>query len=222
MYLSKDFLKQRYLDERLSLAAIGREVRCAASHVRKMLIAHGLSLRSVSEGVRAGYPVPVGVRFGDLTIIREADGAINRKRLCICRCACGNEVSVPLATLRAGDRKSCGCAWRRAVGEMPGDYLYTLKFQAVKRRLKFSIDAPYIWELFLQQNRCCALSGLEISFNRQRHTASLDRIDSNFGYVRGNVQWLHKDVNRMKWDMPQAKFVELVKIIAQFCQPPVR
>jgi len=71
--------------------------------------------------------------------------------------------------------------------------------------------------LFLQQNRKCALSGLELKFansakeqrNHKGTTASLDRICSSKGYVAGNVQWVHKDVNFMKQHYPQDYFVEL-------------
>jgi hypothetical protein len=31
----------------------------------------------------------------------------------------------------------------------------------------------------------------------------MDRIDSNKGYVEGNVQWVYKYVNLMKRDFPQ-------------------
>jgi hypothetical protein len=45
-------------------------------------------------------------------------------------------------------------------------------------------------------------------------TASVDRIDSSKDYVEGNVQWLHKDINRMKWDLDTDKFIELCKLVA--------
>ena len=42
---------------------------------------------------------------------------------------------------------------------------------------------------------------------------SLDRIDSNNGYVEGNVQWVHKDVNMMKKDYNQEYFINICKLI---------
>ena len=61
----------------------------------------------------------------------------------------------------------------------------------------------------------CALSGEELSFGvgRMRGTASLDRIDSSKGYVKGNVQWVHKDVNFMKRTLNQQTFVNWCKKI---------
>lgn len=62
-----------------------------------------------------------------------------------------------------------------------------------------------------------ALSGLkiELSINRKNQTASLDRIDSSKGYIEGNVQWLHKDINQMKINFNQKDFIKYCKLIAK-------
>lgn len=46
-------------------------------------------------------------------------------------------------------------------------------------------------------------------------TASLDRIDSSKGYVEGNVHWVHKDINIMKWDFPLETFIKMCKFVAE-------
>lgn len=43
---------------------------------------------------------------------------------------------------------------------------------------------------------------------------SLDRIDSNKGYVEGNVQWVHKDVNMMKQSYSNERFIGICCMIA--------
>ena len=70
-------------------------------------------------------------------------------------------------------------------------------------------------ELFLKQNRKCALTGQSIFFAKttrehdsKQTTASLDRIDSNNGYIEGNVQWVHKKLNMMKQAMPDQEFIQ--------------
>jgi len=45
-------------------------------------------------------------------------------------------------------------------------------------------------------------------------TASLDRIDSSKGYVKGNLQWVHKDINMMKNHYNQKYFIEICKKVA--------
>lgn len=84
------------------------------------------------------------------------------------------------------------------------------------RTLKFSITQQYAWELYLLQKGKCALSGLEINFPDKVEDGSfpsLDRIDSFYGYIEGNVQWVHKDLNLMKWSLGQNIFLELCKLV---------
>lgn len=63
---------------------------------------------------RPRIPVPVGTRFGALTITGEVD-AVHRfygggtVRLMVVRCDCGNERQVRLMNLRSGNTLSCGC-----------------------------------------------------------------------------------------------------------------
>ena len=67
-----------------------------------------------------------------------------------------------------------------------------------RAQIDFGID--FLWELYKKQEGKCALSGLEIVFNRKSvlNTVSVDRIDSRLGYTKENTQLVHKDVNRMK------------------------
>lgn len=45
-------------------------------------------------------------------------------------------------------------------------------------------------------------------------TASLDRINSNAAYVTGNVQWVHKHINKMKNDLPEDVFVSMCAAVS--------
>lgn len=63
-------------------------------------------------------------------------------------------------------------------------------------------------------------SGMEIRFNNtgeklNKQTASLDRIDSNIGYIKDNVQWVHKHVNQMKWNFDEDYFIDLCRKIVK-------
>lgn len=91
------------------------------------------------------------------------------------------------------------------------------------RGLVFSITIEYAWDLFLKQDRKCAISGMPIDFDlsldnlrkygHQGGLASLDRIDSKQGYIESNVQWVHKLVNRMKMDLDEVEFFSIVRQI---------
>ncbi len=98
----------------------------------------------------------------------------------------------------------------------------TINFNAKKRGLAMGVTKDEAWKLFLGQQGRCALSGCVIvirSRNKDhcanRSTASLDRIDSAKGYIRGNIQWVHKDVNRMKHDLDETRFIEFCRLIAK-------
>jgi hypothetical protein len=47
-------------------------------------------------------------------------------------------------------------------------------------------------------------------------TASLDRIDSKLGYIPGNIQWVHKTINRMKVNLPEEDFVYFCRLITDY------
>ena len=95
-------------------------------------------------------------------------------------------------------------------------YRCHIRTSAKKRNINLNISIEYAWELFKKQNGKCSLSGMDIYFstNNQYGTASLDRIDSQKGYIEGNVQWIHKDINWMKNDFKQEDFIKYCKLIA--------
>lgn len=45
---------------------------------------------------------------------------------------------------------------------------------------------------------------------------SVDRIDNDLGYLRTNIQIIHKDINRMKSDFNQDYFIQMCKLIGRY------
>lgn len=106
---------------------------------------------------------------------------------------------------------------------IPGYYLYRLKRATEEVNRNFEVTPKFLWELFLKQNKKCAISGIEIKFcpinephDRKDTTASLDRIDSSKGYTEDNVQWVHKKVNSLKSNFTDKEFIEWCKIITDY------
>lgn len=107
----------------------------------------------------------------------------------------------------------------KGFGEIPGTLWGSYKRGARIRGFSFDITIEYAWNLYLSQQKTCALSGVPISIDTtvgilNKHdgkntTASLDRIDSLKGYEKGNVQWIHKDINRLKMAWPEDYFLEM-------------
>lgn len=104
-------------------------------------------------------------------------------------------------------------SWK-GFGELSSDLFTTIKLNARERELEFDLDLEYLWNLFVLQDRKCSISGIEIFLNgkcdkKKYKTATLDRIDSTLGYIKGNVQWVHRDINKIKNNLPQDYFFYL-------------
>lgn len=150
----------------------------------------------------------------------------NKRYYWLCKCECGNKKT--LHTQRIYAIQSCGCL-RKLVGkknhrftgykEITGEYLATMRQGAKVRDLEFKITKEYLWKIFIKQNRKCALSGVDlfVKINRKdkNGTASVDRINPDKGYIIGNVQWIHKDINRMKNKYKENIFLQWCKKIAE-------
>ena len=173
----------------------------------------------------------LGKTFGQLTVVDITDPQNSNKVICDCSCGKKN-ISVHLYRLVGGRIKSCGCNKDRYLNmtgkhnvlytgyeELSGRHWGTIKRQAKERGISIEIDIKYAWELYVKQNKKCALSGIPIGFakahEKLKETASLDRIDSSKGYVEGNVQWLHKHINMMKGSYDQNYFISLCEIITK-------
>lgn len=171
-----------------------------------------------------------GSQFGRWKVISKADKK-GRHAAYLCRCECGTERVVLQTHLLRDISNSCGCSRAGArnykwtgYGEISGNYWDSLRRGAVgakarrsRRDRDFTITIEYIWDLFLDQNRTCALTGLILQFGKNQ-TASLDRINSEEGYVPGNVQWVHKDVNKMKNVFAQGHFIYMCRLVAENCE----
>ena len=171
------------------------------------------------------------VRF-DKVVALEAIGNKNGDKIWKCICDCGNicekRKSHLMRSLK-GLRLSCGCLSRRhknehpnwqGFGEIHKTHWTKIKNNAKRRRsgsIDFDVSIEYIWNLFLKQDRKCSITGIPLTFANTWHdhlsTASLDRIDSSKGYVEGNVQWVHKAINKMKTDFSQEDFIKWCEVV---------
>lgn len=148
-----------------------------------------------------------------------------------CECDCGNKFKQTKKQLVIGRRlqdfnckdKNFHRGWAfKGCGDISGDFYTQIKRGAKRRRWYFDeeISLEYLWDLFIKQNKKCALSGLDIGFStsfryaKDRQTASLDRINSSIGYTKDNIQWIHKRINSMKHTMNNDEFITFCHYIA--------
>ena len=162
-----------------------------------------------------------GKRFGKLHVIGMAEVSRNGHTKWHVRCDCGSHKVVFGTHLKQGNTTSCGCDKRpprnfAGVGKLPKTYFSSLERGARGKKgrkpIDFAIDMPYLWDLYEKQDGKCNYTGLPITF--RANTASLDRIDSSKGYIKGNVQWVHKDVNMMKRHYTEDYFKRLCFLVA--------
>lgn len=164
----------------------------------------------------------VGDIFDQLTVIDFISEKEGKKwvKYAICKCSCGKEITKRAVLIKMVENNHCGCRPRvpwQGVGKVPQFMFTRCKSSAEKRDIDFTIVIEYMARLYEQQNGKCAITGLELSFGKtssNRSDASLDRIDSDQGYIVGNLQWVHKDIQKMKMDLPQNKFIELCKLVS--------
>jgi len=152
------------------------------------------------------YQFDVGCVYGEFTVIdseivRTSNGYATVK----VRCSCGNEKMVDAYSLYKGKTTKCyKCNSRKGANNsqwkgknnIPGKTFSRLLNNAKIRKIVFNITIDDISDVFEYQNKKCVYTGLEISF--VDGTASIDRIDSSMGYIKENIQIVHKHINIMK------------------------
>lgn len=90
------------------------------------------------------------------------------------------------------------------------------------RDKEMDLTPEYLKDLFELQGKTCVYSGVTLNLwnykdrggNDKIRTASLDRIDSTKGYVKGNVQFVSMAANLFKHTMTHEQTLEFCKIIA--------
>lgn len=174
----------------------------------------------------------IGQRRNDWTIIGFSHLNQSGDQYWDAQCKCGYISKIRVYPLLNGVTKSCRhcrpqsnsgqlSPWWKGTCEFSIDYFHSIKTVAKRRKIEFNITPEYMQELFDKQKRKCAYSNLELTFSKfsgdSSKTASLDRIDSTKGYIKGNLQWVHKEINMMKMDKSHDRFIELCKLVVGTC-----
>ncbi len=121
----------------------------------------------------------------------------------------------------AGDWKCKACAshsnnFKGRIGPMPITWFEIKRKGGLGRGYQWDLEPEDIVNLYEEQEGCCALTGWPIGWPDKGLTSivSIDRIDSSEGYLKENIQLLHKDVNMSKQQHSQDYFIEMCKAVA--------
>ena len=175
------------------------------------------------------------MKFNKLTVLDTI--VQNKRKYYQVQCDCGRIDLKRKDWVESGRTKMCKpCSAKLTASKYPppvnrtgyeglsGTHYLSIKFGAKRRNIGFDVTPKFLWELYLQQNKKCALSGEDIVLvNKIKDqnvdwsiiTASLDRIDSNQGYTTDNVQWVHKRINLLKNDFTEKELLYWAKKIVE-------
>lgn len=175
--------------------------------------------------------VPIGYKFGTWTVISDGE-YINKQWRYKVQCTCGNTRLMPVSQIMKPDRyNTClRCSLGKTLSNFRESFINNIKRNAFSRGKDFADDVTpeYLYSLLEKQNFKCALTGdnllpedNSLDHLRRDLPLSLDRIDSSKGYIRGNVQWVTKQVNLMKGVMTTEELFEICsKILNHANQQP--
>ena len=159
----------------------------------------------------------------------------NKRLVADVMCDCGKVETRRFDHVKSGRTKYCkSCSAKltaknhpppinyKGVGDLSGILYSHYKRNAEKRGIAFNVSKEYLWDLLVGQDFKCRFTGVDIKLSSHSHntapdwrniTASPDRIDSSIGYVVGNIQWVEKDINKLKRDLPDDKFIAMCKSV---------
>ncbi len=85
-----------------------------------------------------------------------------------------------------------------------------------RKEYECSISPEYLKSIWEKQEGRCAYTKLPLTADANQFTTmSLDRIDSNVGYVESNVQLVCVVINKMKSNFTEDQFVGFCNLVAQ-------
>jgi len=89
-----------------------------------------------------------------------------------------------------------------------------IKFRLRRTEKHGNITYDYLIDLLNKQNGKCALSGVQMTYHlNDLSSISIDRIDSNIGYEKGNVQLVCKFINLGKNDHSNESVFYFLKLL---------
>ncbi|MDG1949887.1 MAG: hypothetical protein P8J32_03670 [bacterium] len=141
---------------------------------------------------------------------------------------CKGDVYVTKRDLNEGRKRYCssGCYHAATGNDAYDDYINGIRKRAVKKKLDFNLDKEFLIDLLeVKQKGLCSATRNPISVKKNSEksvlyeTASLDRINNNQGYVRGNVQWVMLGVNYMKLNFTEEDLHKTLALIKENYKP---
>jgi len=149
-------------------------------------------------------------------------------------CGCGENFSISKETVMRFvsdkknkyyhyDMKNFGCQCKR---KLPTSKYFSEAFLTnfkQRKNLDFNININYLDRIYEIQKGLCFYTGDQLILpNKDRfrtskeYNVSIDRLDSNYGYIKGNCVLCTKDVNMFKFTTHNKRFWDICSKISEF------
>jgi hypothetical protein len=153
----------------------------------------------------------IGNQYRYLTIIDRADNKIGKntdgkiirvQSMWVCKCVCGNIVTVSGKNLRHGTSKSCGCMGRKPSDVAFHNLYLRLKRSAEDREYSWKLDKGFVRTITSMPCHYCGALPNQISWSTKRNDTyiynGIDRLNNSTGYEEYNCVPCCKTCNSAK------------------------
>ena len=222
----------------MSFAEISQKLKTGYNQLHQYFIVKGITARRAVRRKTLRPKAPIGKTFGLWTVVSEEVkagselGYKDRILYWLVQCKCGHLAWKNPVHLKNGTSTRCKrCGNKTFIDgdkEFSIEALILSKYNQIVsnlptrkkcKNLEFSITPKDISELYEKQNHLCALSGIDLSIDLtkklQQQNLSVDRIDSNIGYTKDNIQLVDKRINMMKGTLDNEEFINLCCKVAE-------
>lgn len=216
----KQELYELYITQNLSMFEISQIKKCSESFIKTNLVYHKIPLKTCSNYIRLTLNKKQLIKeyINNNKPIRQIAKEYNTGYTNIQTLL--KKYSIPKRESHKFKKGQDNPLWKGGK-IIPASLHYDYKHGAERRNLLFDITIHDMEQQYIRQNGICAISGIKLNICASRNkakesTGSLDRIDSSKPYTIDNIQWIHKKVQQMKWNIPQNEFIEWCKVIASY------
>ena len=226
-------------DEGKTFSEIAKIIGTGSNQLHQYFQVKGKQSRRAARRTSLRPKAPINQTFGLWTVVSEEvksgkeiyPGSTQRTLYWLVQCQCGHLAWKNPSHLKDGTSTRCKHCGNKSYLSENGEInlqalllskyrqiVYNLETRNKVKQLEFNITPKDLEDLY-NKSHYCSLSGIDISLDvnktLQQQNLSVDRIDSNIGYVKDNIQLVDKRINMMKGSLPNDEFIELCCKVAE-------
>jgi hypothetical protein len=92
----------------------------------------------------------------------------------------------------------------------------SIRAKSKEKGLQLNIDVEYLISIYKEQQGRCRICNVQMTHvYGELTTISIDRIDSDIGYIKGNVQLVCRAINLAKQHLPNQSIIEFIQKVRE-------